>query len=117
MVTTIDPAELVRLVEDGVLEALDADGYTKIESGAKVFDRPALGKAVLAQVIRARADDKDELQGKSVTKGQIAKLVYPSSPEPDPNDEVAVLVRKQLVGRPRSGTTRCRRSMSRPTPT
>jgi hypothetical protein len=98
MVTAIDPAELVRLVEDGVLEALDADGYTKIENGEKVFDRPALGKAVHAQVIRARADDKDELQGKAVTKGQITKLVYPSSPEPDPNDEVAVLVRKQLVG-------------------
>lgn len=98
MATTINPVELVTLVEDGVLEALEADGYSKIEDGEKVFDRAALGKAVFAHVVNARADRKDEIQSMAVSKGQIAKLVYPSTPEPDPNDEVAVLVRKKLVG-------------------
>jgi hypothetical protein len=94
----IDPVELGRLVDEGVLEALEADGYTKIEDGEKVEDRIALAKAVLGHVILARAESKDERQAKAVSKGQLAKLVYPSTPEPDPNDEVAVLIRKRLVG-------------------
>jgi hypothetical protein len=98
MTAVIEPVELVELVEDGVLEALEADGYTKVEDGQQVYDRAALAKAVFAQVIKTRADNKDERQAKAVTKGQIAKIVFASTPEPDPNDEVAVLVRKKLVG-------------------
>src|SRR5262245_16149772 len=94
----IDPVELGRLVDEGVLEALEADGYTKIEDGEKELDRIALAKAVLGHVILARAESKDERHAKAVSKGDLAKLVYPSTPEPDQTDEVAVLVRKRLVG-------------------
>lgn len=98
MTTVIEPVELVLLVEEGVLEALEADGYTKVEEGEHVYDRAALAKAVLAQVMKTRSDTKEERQARAVTKGQIAKIVFASTPEPDPNDEVEILVRRKLVG-------------------
>ncbi len=90
-------------VDEGVLEALRADGYVKVDGDQESPDYEALTKKLRDLVRPTRSSTKVERQQKAVPKATLAAQAFSSTPSPgsplwDPDDEVAAGVWKALKG-------------------
>jgi hypothetical protein len=84
----------------GVFEAYRAEEYiTKNEDGEDVPDKKALHEGVYNAVRRARIRISSERSEKGLTKGRLARQVFPNHPGAQSDDlpELEALVWEQLV--------------------
>ena len=90
-------------VDEGVIEALKADDYVKVDGDKEVPDYDALSRKLRDLVRPTRSSTKVERQQKAVPKATLAAQAFSSTPSPgsplwDPDDEVAAGVWKALKG-------------------
>lgn len=98
---TLSPDELESVAE-GVTEQYRVAGYIRIDGdGDEVPDKPALHEAIYNAVKTARVSTMPERSEKSLTKGGLAKLVWPNAPgahdEWDELDEIQQAIWEELV--------------------
>jgi len=90
-------------VDEGVMEALRADDYVKVDGDKEGPDYDALSRKLRDLVRLTRSSTKVERQQKAVPKATLAAQAFPSTPSPgsplwDSDDEVAAGVWKALKG-------------------
>jgi hypothetical protein len=99
----IEGADLDEAIKEAVLEAYAAHGYvTTDEDGEQEPDKPALHEAIYKAVRKhALVDDAKDKSDKALTRGDLAKLVFPNASgadgEWDELDEIQQGVWEQLV--------------------
>lgn len=94
--------DLAEAIEQGVCEAYRAEGYVSAdEDGDEVVDKTALHEAVYGVVREAEVKSPKEKSEKALTRGDLAKQVFPKAPgarnEWDELDEIQRAVWEELV--------------------
>jgi hypothetical protein len=90
-------------VDEGVMEALRADDYVKVDGDKEDPDYDALSRKLRDLVRSTRSNTKVERQQRAVPKATLAAQAFPSTPSPgsplwETDDEVAAGVWKALKG-------------------
>lgn len=98
----LDDDSLEEAVGEGVWEAYTAQGYVKVnDDGDEVVDKTALHEAVYKALKGAIVDDPRERSERALTRGDLAKQVFPNTPgasdEWDELDPVQKGVWEQVV--------------------
>lgn len=95
-------ADELETVAEGVTEQYRVAGYVRTDGdGAEALDKAALHEAIYQAVREARVSTMTERSEKSLTKGTLAKRVWPNAPgahdEWDDLDEIQQAVWEELV--------------------
>jgi hypothetical protein len=90
-------------IDEGVMEALRADDYVKVDGDKEDPDYDALSRKLRDLVRSTRSNTKVERQQRAVPKATLAAQSFPSTPSPgsplwETDDEVAAGVWKALKG-------------------
>ncbi len=86
MAIAIDPNELDRRIEEAVLEAYDADGYTEVgEDGQKHYSAARLGSRLFQHALGTELEKEQELEAKGASRETLMRVAFPSLPNPDPS--------------------------------
>jgi|GEM_PF-7017828 len=90
-------------IDEGVMEALRADDYVKVDGDKEDPDYDALSRKLRDLVRSTRSNTKVERQQRAVPKATLAAQAFPSTPSPgsalwEADDEVAAGVWKALKG-------------------
>lgn len=98
----LDEEELQEAIAEGVYEAYRAHRYVKVDDeGEEVLDKTALHEAIYHAVKGAIIEDPKERSEKALTRGNLAKKVFPYTPgahdEWDELDPVQKGVWEQVV--------------------
>lgn len=82
----LEDEEVQEAIAEGVAEAYRAHGYVKVnDEGDEVFDKAALHEAIYDAVKGVIVNDPKERSEKALTRGNVAKKVFPTTP--GANDE------------------------------
>lgn len=82
----LEDEDFQEAIQEGVTEAYRAHGYVKLtDEGDEVRDKTALHEAIYDAVKDAIVDDPKERSEKALTRGNLAKEVFPDTP--GANDE------------------------------
>lgn len=76
-----DDEQFEQVVEAGIFEAYVAHEYTRTDDeGDEVLDKTALHEAIYRAISTAIVNDPKERSDKALTKGALAKMVFPRTP-------------------------------------